>query len=176
MAHDIIEVTVAVDGDTAYSPNDVLFQMTEVPLPARACKIVDAYFEGAAPGVQNHLISLYFFKSNTGGELGPLNSAANITADNFASNKFIGSVQLLSDSDSALENVVPTMLVARRINGLAGSTGATFGGGTNDMVLKGDVDYDGPTQHGVYVSGLNVVGIPDFVSDKNCKVILHVEY
>lgn len=176
MAYDIIEVTVAVDGDAAYAPNDVLFQMTEVPLPARSCKIVDAYFEGAATGVANHLISLLFFKSNAGGELGSLNSAANITAANFALNKFIGSTQLLSDDNANLNDVVPTMLIARRINGVAGDTGGNYGGGTSNMVLKGDVDYNGSTQHGVYMSGLNVVGVPDFVSDKDCKVILHVEY
>jgi|TARA_R100000084_G_scaffold86006_2_gene40786 hypothetical protein len=176
MAYDIIEVTVAVDGDAAHQNGDVLFQMTEVPLPARACKVVDAYFEGEATPVQNNLLSLYFFKSNAGGELGPLNGAANITPANFALNKFIGSTQLLSDADAGLYELVPTMIVARRNNGVGADTGGGEGGGTSNLILKGDVDYNGSTQHGVYMSGFNAVGVPDFDSDKNCKVILHVEY
>ena len=45
MALDIIEVTVSVDGDTSYAVGDVLFDLTEVPLPSRACKIINAFFE-----------------------------------------------------------------------------------------------------------------------------------
>ena len=145
MALDIIEVTVSVDGDTSYAVGDVLFDLTEVPLPSRACKIINAFFEAESTGQTDHVIRCLFFKSNNGGSLsgdGTLNVTADITADNFALNKYIGEIALISDVGTVSDDVdkVDTMSILRMFGGVSEDTGGAGGGGSHPLILKGSED------------------------------------
>ena len=98
MAFDHIEITLTVDGNAAHQFGDVVFQMTEFPLPARACKIINAFYFAEGTASDNCIIKCMFFKSNDGGELGSLNGDADISAANFKLNKCVGEISLIQDT------------------------------------------------------------------------------
>ncbi len=171
MAYDIIEVDVTLSA-SAYATGDVFFQLTEVPLPARACKLVNAFFTVQADAsTLGESINCLFFKSNAGGELGILNGNATISVANFGLNKYIGEVQLSVETDpDRVDNVA--IYVMSQMN--ATNSDPTFPS-AGPHVLKGDVDYPGATQHGVYASAVVTNATPDIGSTSG-KLILHVEY
>ena len=177
MPFDIIEIDLTVDGDGAHSPADVVFQMTEFPLPARACKITNAFLFAEGTQISEAILKCMFFKSNNGGELGALNGAANITAANFKLNKCVGEISLLQDAGGTMQDIdkVPAVLQYQMHNAIASDTGGGDGGGTWNLVLKGSEDTS--FSHGMYVSGIQANGAQDYGADQtDVKLILHVEY
>ena len=89
MAYDIIEVDVTING-TAYSAGDVLFELTEVPLPARACKLIHGFFEVQSSGqAAAESFNCMFFKSNVGGNLASVVTTATPDFDAVTSAKLI---------------------------------------------------------------------------------------
>ena len=174
MAYDIIEVDVTVNG-TAYNSGDVLFDLTEVPLPARACKLIHGFLEvqsGSQASAES--INCMFFKSNAGGNLATsgINTTADISAANFALNKYIGEALFASETDpDRVDNVA--IYVMSQMN--ATNSDPTFPSSTTP-VLKGDLEYPGSTQHGVYAAGVVTSATPDFDDVTSAKLILHVEY
>ena len=179
MALDIIEVTVNVDGDATHSSGDVLFDLTELPLPSRACKIINAFFEAESVGITDHVIRCLFFKSNNGGSLsgdGKLNVTADITADNFALNKYIGEIALISDAGATSDDPdkIDTMSILRMFSGVSEDTGGAGGGGSHPLILKGSEDTS--FSHGVWVGGIHIAGGMAYTADRTAKLILHVEY
>ena len=175
MAYDIIEVDVTING-TAYSAGDVLFELTEVPLPARACTLIHGFFEVQSSGqAAAESFNCMFFKSNVGGNLasGGINTTADISAANFALNKYIGEALFASETDAdRIDNMA--LFVLGQMNVDIGSNpsfpSAMF------PVLKGDLEYPGSTQHGVYAAGVVTTATPDFDAVTSAKLILHVEY
>lgn len=176
MALDIIEITVSVDGDTPHAIGDVLFNLTEFPLPARACKIINAFYEVETTAIDNHIIRCLFFKSNDGGDLGALNLTADITAANFALNKYIGEIGLICDAGGTANDIdkIDNMMLMQMHNGIGEDSGGGGGGGTWNLVLKGSEDTS--FSHGLYVAGMCIVGNIDYTADRTAKLILHVEY
>jgi len=177
MALDIIEIDVTVDGDLAHGVGDVVFQMTEFPLPARACKIINAFLFSEGTALSEAVLKCMFFKSNDGGELGDLNGDADISAANFKLNKCVGEISLISDTGGTNQDVdkINNMLMYQMHNGVSSDTVGGDGGGTFNLVLKGSEDTS--FSHGMYVSGVQATGNQDFVADQtDVKLVLHVEY
>ena len=175
MAYDIIEVDVTVNG-TAYNSGDVLFDLTEVPLPARACKLIHGFFEVKSSSQGSaEAFNCMFFKSNAGGNLatGGINTNADISAANFALNKYIGEALFAAETDvDRIDNMALFVLSQMNVDI---STNPSFPSALSP-VLKGDLEYPGSTQHGVYAAGVVTSATPDFDDVTSAKLILHVEY
>jgi len=177
MAFDHIEITLTVDGDLAHQAGDVVFQMTEFPLPARACKIINAFYFAEGTQLDNSILKCMFFKSNDGGELGSLNGDANISAANFKLNKCVGEISLIQDAGGTLQDIdkISGIVQYQLHNAVTSDTAGGDGGGTPQLVLKGSEDTS--FAHGMYVSGVQALGNQDYDSDQtDVKLILHVEY
>ena len=176
MAYDILEITVSIDGSGNHGVGDVLFNLTEFPLPARACKIINAFYEVETTGLDNHVIRCLFFQSNDGCDLGTVNATANITATNFALNKYIGEIGLISDTGGTSNDVdrIDNMMLMQMHNGVSEDSGGAGGGGTWSLVLKGSEDTS--FSHGIYVAGICITGNIDYTDASTAKLILHVEY
>lgn len=175
MAYDIIEVDVTVNG-TAHVVGDVVFDLTEVPLPARACKLIHGFIEVESGGQAiAESINCMFFKSNAGGNLSSagINETADISAANFALNKYIGEALFASETDpDRIDNMAFFVLGQMNVDP---GTAPSFPSSTTP-VLKGDLEYPGSTQHGVYAAGVVTTATPDFDAVTSAKLILHVEY
>ena len=90
----------------AYAVNDVLFNPTELKLPARGAKLISAYCVDIEKQLGGDSITLYFFQKNTN-DLGTQNGSADISDANFRANQFIGAALISStdQSTSALDNL-----------------------------------------------------------------------
>ena len=178
MPFDIIEIDLTVDGDAAYAVGDVVFALTEFPLPARSCKIIHAFLFAEGTAIEDGILKCMFFKSNNGGELGSLNGDADISAANFKLNKCVGEISLMQDTGSPpVQDIdkINNIVMYGMHNGVYGDTSGRVGGGNMSLVLKGVEDTS--FSHGMYVSGIQVSGAQDYGTDQNdVKLVLHVEY
>ena len=177
MPFDIIEIDLTVDGDAAYAVGDVVFALTEFPLPARSCKIIHAFLFAEGTAINDGLLKCMFFKSNNGGELGSLNGDANISAANFKLNKCVGEISLLQDNGTTTQDIdkINNIVMYEMHKGVLADTSGRGGGGNMSLVLKGVEDTS--FSHGMYVSGIQVSGAQDYGADQtDVKLILHVEY
>jgi hypothetical protein len=177
MAYDIITIEPTVtDGD--HLAADVVFNLTEVILPARACKLVNWSREVAAGGGEdNTKLAMLFFQKNTQATLGTLNDDADITAADFKSNKYIGSAWFgLADGNSALDlDVIETTALYYPSSAFSDPTpdASNFGSDSAPapLVLKGDAG-----NSKVYVGMVVHAGSPDFDGTDTVRIHLHVEY
>ena len=163
MAKKYYTVTVTPTLDTgAYSNGDVLFDGTEVKLPADGCKLINAQAIWNDTQAAGEEILLFFFQNNTHA-LGTVNAAPSITAAQIATNVFLGAKRLVSSGE--LDLGTPTLLASNAIND---STSATAN--TAPIVLK-----SGATKGIVYVQGLlEVTGGITCAAD-SLKIVLHFE-
>lgn len=177
MAYDIITIEPTVS-DAAHARGDVVFNLTEVILPARGCKLVNWSMEVAAGGGEdNTRLAILFFQKNTQATLGALNAVADITAANFKSNKYIGSAFFaLADGASAVDlDVIQTTALYYPSNPLTDATPQSdnFGSdsGQAPLILKGNA---GDSK--VYAGMVVHQGGPDFDGTDTVRIHLHVEY
>jgi hypothetical protein len=177
MPFDIIEIDLTVDGDSAHAVGDVVFALTEFPLPARACIVTNAFLFAEGTALEECVLKCMFFKSNNGGELGDLNGDADISAANFKLNKCVGEISLIQDAGLTQQDIdkINNIVMYQMHSGIAQNTSGTGGGGTMSLVLKGSEDTS--FSHGMYVSGIQASGAQDYGADQtDVKLILHVEY
>ena len=184
MALDIIEIDLTVDGDAAHAAGDVVFELTEFSLPARACKIINAFYQFTGTAISECALRCLFFQSNDGGSLtvdGTLNTTADITSSNFKLNNYIGHITLLNDAGglggtSNVDYIDNMVIYAMASSNIPSDVNGIPGGGTTNTVLKqgsGDTSFS----HGMYVAGVQITGAQDYVGDQtDAKLILHVEY
>ena len=163
MAKKYYTVTVTPTLDTgAYSNGDVLFDGTEVKLPADGCKLINAQAIWNDTQAAAEEILLFFFQNNTHA-LGTENDAPSITAAQIATNVFLGANRLTNSGEADLGT--PSLLASNAIND-AGSATAN----TTPIVLK-----SGATKGIVYVQGLlEVTGGITCAAD-SLNIVLHFE-
>ena len=171
MAFDIITIEpTTVDG--AHEAGDVCFNLTSFQIPARACKLVNAFMEVAAGGGEGDTkISLLFFQKNTQPTLGTLDATADISASDFTSNQYIGASFLMLDDGGFDLDAVDTTGLYYQVPAMNSNTGSRGTGSSDELVLKGDA---GSTD--LFVGGIVHFGAPDFDGTDNVKIHLHVEY
>ena len=173
MAFDIISVSPTVS-DGAHAAGDVMFNLTSIKLPARKCKLINAFATVASGGGEdNTKIGLLFFQKNDTVGLktdSALNDTANITSANFVANDFIGASFLQLSSGTGIDLDV--------IDNVALYYGGAFGTSSNNarvapfdpVVLKGAYDNE------CFIAGVIHVGAPDFDGTDTVEIHLHVEY
>ncbi len=112
MAYDTIEIPLTISTD-AYQDLDVFCLNTEFGLPAKSCKIISAYLIDKDKQIAgDDAIDFYFFSQNVA-SLGALGATANISADNFISNKLQGVLTAdENNSGTSLDNVKVHLLMS----------------------------------------------------------------
>jgi hypothetical protein len=178
MAYDIITIEPTVS-DGAHAAADVIFNLTEVILPARACKLVNWSLEVnvAAAAADDSKQAMLFFQKNTQPTLGTLNGAASISVADFKANKYIGSAfTAMTDNAAALDkDVIDNAQIFYPTDAFMDVTphADSFGsnGGVLPLVLKGDAG-----NSKVYVGMVNHVGGIDLDGTDTVRIQLHVEY
>ena len=95
-----VTITPSIPAGT-YTENDVLFNPTELKLPARGARLISLYSVDTEKQLSSDSIALYFFQKNTH-DLGTQNEAANISDANFRANQFIGAVSLTATNVNVL--------------------------------------------------------------------------
>ena len=165
MAKKYYTVTVTPTLDTgAYSNGDVLFDGTEVKLPADGCKLINAQAIWNDTQAASEEMLLFFFQNNTHA-LGSENSAASITAAQIAANVFLGTKRIVNTGTGEADLGTPSLLVSNAIN-----DGAAAVASQSPIVLK-----SGATKGIVYVQGLlEVTGGITCAAD-SLKIVLHFE-
>ena len=165
MAKKYYTVTVTPTLDTgAYSNGDVLFDGTEVKLPADGCKLINAQAIWNDTQAAGEEILLFFFQNNTHA-LGTVNATASITAAQIATNVFLGASRLVNTTGGEADLGTPSLLAS---NGHNDSGAATSN--PSPIVLK-----SGATKGIVYVQGLlEVTGGITCAAD-SLKIVLHFE-
>lgn len=184
MKYDIITIEPTVsDGHTIIG--DVLFNLTAVKMPARACRLINVFMEVANGGGQaGNKMGILFFKKNTTASLGTLNQTANIAHANFTANEYIGKTFLCLNDGAGGADATNATLDVDLIDEVAlyygGSWSTDTGAGDQNgdsisifepMILKGDAG-----SSTVYAAGVNHDGTPDFDGTDNVKIHFHVEY
>ena len=171
MAFDIITINpTTVDG--AHAAGDVIFNLTSITLPARACKLVNSFMEVAAGGGEGDTkISLLFFQKNTQPTLGTLDATADISASDFTSNQYIGASFLMLDDGGFDLDAVDTTGLYYQVPAMNSNLGSRGTGASDNVVLKG---HSGSFE--IFVGGIVHFGAPDFDGTDNVKIHLHVEY
>lgn len=178
MAYDIITIEPTVS-DVAHGTGDVIFNLTEVVLPARACKLVNWSMEVnvAATGADNCKQAMMFFQKNTQPTIGTLNSVSSISIGDFKSNKYIGSAftALNDGTDGPNLDTITNAQIFYPSDPFMDATpdNASFGsnGGVLPLVLKGDA---GASK--VYVAMMSHAGSIDLDGTDTVRIQLHVEY
>ena len=191
MQYDIITIEPTVtDGDgtndaNAHAIGDVVFNLTEVEMPARACRLINVFMEVANGGGETGTkIGILFFKKNTTPSLGALNATAGITHANFTANEYIGQTFLCLNDGAGGSSAANATIDVNAIDKVAlyyggsWSTDTLAGSADGDslsifepMVLKGDAG-DGT----IYAAGVIHDGVTDFDGTNNVKIHFHVEY
>ena len=184
MQYDIITIEPTVSDGAHADGGDVMFNLTAVEMPARACRLINVFMEVANGGGETGTkIGILFFKKNTTASLGTLNETADITHANFTANEYIGQTFLcLSDgaSDSSANATLDVDVIDEVALYYGGSWSSDTLAHSNDgeslsifepMVLKGDAG-DGT----IYAAGVIHDGGPDFDGTSNVKIHFHVEY
>tara|TARA_R100001440_G_scaffold16880_1_gene28578 strand:+ start:22463 stop:22993 length:531 start_codon:yes stop_codon:yes gene_type:complete len=163
--------------DNAHDPGDVMFNLTEVKLPARACKLISCFAEVENGGGETDTkIGILFFKKNTTAALGDLNATADISAANFLANEYIGQAFIgLHNGNSELQLTVGSTglyypMAAFADSAASGADGEHFSV-FEPMVLQGDAG-----SSVVYAGGVIHDGAPDFDGTANVKIHFHFEY
>jgi hypothetical protein len=165
MAKKYYTVTVTPTLDTgAYSNGDVLFDGTEVKLPADGCKLINAQAIWNDVQAASEEILLFFFQNNTHA-LGTENDAPSITAAQIATNVFLGANRLVNTSSGEADLGTPSLLASNAINDTGAATASQ-----SPIVLK-----SGATKGIVYVQGLlEVTGGITCAAD-SLNIVLHFE-
>ena len=163
MAKKYYTVTVTPTLDTgAYSDGDVLFDGTEVKLPADGCKLINAQAIWNDTQASNEEMLLFFFQNNTHA-LGSETSAPNITAAQIATNVFLGTTRLVNSGEQDLGT--PTLLTSNAVNDASAAVA-----NQSPIVLK-----SGATKGIVYVQGLLEVTGGITCDADSLKIVLHFE-
>ena len=165
MAKKYYTVTVTPTLDTgAYSNGDVLFDGTEVKLPADGCKLINAQAIWNDTQAASEEMLLFFFQNNTHA-LGSENSAASITAAQIAANVFLGTKRIVNTGTGEADLGTPSLLVSNAIN-----DGAAAVASQSPIVLK-----SGATKGIVYVQGLLEVSGGITCDADSLNIVLHFE-
>tara|TARA_R110000744_G_scaffold151996_1_gene265823 strand:+ start:55 stop:612 length:558 start_codon:yes stop_codon:yes gene_type:complete len=185
MAYDIVTIEPTVNA-TAYTAGDVFFGMTAFNLPARSCKLINAFLEVHATGVADEeSLSVMFFQDNTGGPLsgatGGINSDADITESNFILNKYVGTISMVSDAAQQVVDIVNTVGFYHGASVISTKDSANSNIHDIRMILKAGADKDpsdtpSTNRHIMYVSGLVNSGTPNLAASPTVKLHLHLEY
>tara|TARA_R110002012_G_scaffold129225_2_gene281622 strand:+ start:10 stop:534 length:525 start_codon:yes stop_codon:yes gene_type:complete len=174
MAYEIITIEPSVS-DGGHSQGDVMFNLMEVKMPARSCKLINIFMEVAAGGGEdNTKIGILFFQKNTQPTLGSLKATANIDATDFVNNKYIGQAFLMLDADGSLDlDVIATTALYYQCAANTGTSNTAEAGAAKNVVLKGEAGSNVIYAAGVlHASG----GSMDLDGTDNVKIHLHVEY
>ena len=185
MAFDIITVLpTTVDG--AHAAGDVMFNLTEFSMPARACKLINIFMEVANGGGEDDTkIGILFFKKNTTASLGTAGpssgsgTGATIAHADFRANEHIGQTVLgLSDGSNLDLDVIDTTALYYSAHQFSTAAASRSGAGLMEMVLTSDATKTsgGVPKTVVYMAGVVHSGAPDFDATDNVKIHLHIEY
>ena len=169
-------ITINPTVDTnAYAAGDVVFNLTEIKLPAKKCRLlgVTAYDKGSTPGTTDtDSIALFFFRNNVA-DLGTLNATADISVADFESNLLLGTCKLTCEHDvlnAEIDNV-------KFLFGHNTATAITAAESTNlNVVLEGSTSNTKGVGNTCFVGGIQFAGTSDFVAASDLKIVLSVEY
>jgi len=187
MAFDIITIEPTVNA-TAYAVRDVFFDMTSFNLPARACKLVNAFLEIPDTGlVDGETLSVLFFQDNAGGNLasGGINTTANISVANFTLNKYIGTIAMFCEENQQHPSAIDNMgffhgtSIVSSVGLDSGDTATRRDQSLSDvsMLLKANKNVStSDHRHQMFVAAVTGIGTIDLSSATSCKLHLHVEY
>ncbi len=181
MALDVITVSPTVS-DGAHAAGDVMFDLTEFSMPARACKLINIFMEVANGGGEDDTkIGVLFFKKNTTADLGTgvLNTVADIAHGDFTANEYIGQTILaLSDGSNLDLDLIQTTALYYSANQFSTAAASRAGSGLMEMVLTSDDTKvsGGVSKTVVYMGGVVHSGAPDLDGTANVKIHLHIEY
>jgi hypothetical protein len=178
MPFDIVTIApTTVSGSLA--GGDVMFNLTKVDIPARACKLISVFMEVSSATAQGDdcKIGVLFFKKNTQTTLGTLDASASISSADFTANEYIGQTFLSLTNNAGtlaldlIDNVAlyyPSSSNADTdASGVDGEHLSVF----EPMLLKGDA---GNTE--VYAAGVVHDGTPNFAGVDTVKIHFHIEY
>ena len=188
MAFEIVTITpTTVSG--AYAVGDVVFDLTEVPLPSRACKLISAFMEvSGAVQIEHSKIGILFFRKNKN-SFGTAHEAVSISASDFTENQYIGKTFVgfndnarASGEDTLLPNVVDNIAFyypcswSTDIENTPGNGRTDRNDGESHtrfepMLLEG---VSGETE--VYAAGMMHFGTPNFAGVDTVKIHFHLEY
>ena len=165
MAKKYYTVTVTPTLDTgAYSNGDVLFDGTEVKLPADGCKLINAQAIWNDTQAAQEEMLLFFFQNNTHA-LGSETSAPSITAAQIATNVFLGASRLVNTTGGESDLGTPSLLASNGHNDAGAATS-----NPSPIVLK-----SGATKGIVYVQGLLEITGGITCEADSLKIVLHFE-
>jgi len=178
MPFDIVTIApTTVSGSLAVG--GVMFNLTKVDLPARACKLISVFMEVSSATAQEDdcKIGVLFFKKNTVATIGTLDATANISSANFILNEYLGQtfLSLTDNADTLAEDVIDNVALYYPSSSSA-DTGASGANGEHlsvfePMILKGDA---GNTE--VYAAGVVHDGTPNFAGTDTVQIHFHLEY
>ena len=105
MAFSTVTLTPSIPAGE-YAVEDVLFNPTELKLPARGAKLISLFAVDTEKQIAGDSIALLFFQKNTN-DLGTQNDTADITDADFKANQFIGAAMIsaLNQSNALLDNL-----------------------------------------------------------------------
>ncbi len=158
---------------------DVMFNLTKVEMPARACKLISVFMEVASATAQEDdcKVGVLFFKKNVQPTLGAINSTVSISDADFTANKYVGQTFLaLTDNVATLRlDVIDNVALYYPSSSFA-DTGSAGSDGEHlsvfePMLLKGDA---GDTE--VYAAGVIHDGSPNFDGTDKVRIHFHFEY
>ena len=92
MAFRTVTITPSIAAGT-YALNDVIFNPTELKLPARGARLTSLHLVDNGKALTDDTLTLFFFQKNTH-DLGLQNETANISVANFRANQFIGAAMI----------------------------------------------------------------------------------
>ncbi len=181
MAFEIVTITpTTVSGH--YAVGDVVFDLTEVPLPSRACKLISAFMEvSGAVQIGHSKVGILFFRKNTN-SFGTAHEAVSISASDFTENQYIGKTFVgfnedarSSGQETLLPNVVDNIAFYYpcswstdiETQNMDGESHTRF----EPMLLEG---VSGETE--VYAAGMMHFGKPNFAGVDTVKIHFHLEY
>jgi len=187
MAFDIITVQPTINAG-AYTERDVFFDITSFNLPARSCKLVNAFIEvpdsGLADGETLHVL---FFQDNAGGNLASsgINNTANISIANFTLNKYIGTIAMFCEENQQHPSAIDNMGFFHGASAVS-SVGLDSGDAATrrdqslsdvSLILKANKDVStSDHRYQIFVAAVTGIGTIDLASATSCKLHLHVEY
>tara|TARA_R100001440_G_scaffold326_1_gene954 strand:- start:3158 stop:3718 length:561 start_codon:yes stop_codon:yes gene_type:complete len=186
MQYEIVTISPTVSSGL-HATGDVVFNLTEVKLPATSCKLTSVFLTATGLGtsekesflVTKNKVGVLFFKKNTQPTLGTLNATADISAADFALNEYIGQTCIASPAGgSTLKTVLsdvgflfPASINTDTIGANHGEHGSVF----EPMVLKGAGDNKVYAAGVLHAEEMSSYGL-NFGATDNVKIHFHFEY
>ena len=181
----MVTITPVVTTSGGHIVGDVVFNLTDIKLPAPACKLVSisgfVANQGTSEGfATSKKLGVLFFKNKINDVIGPLSNSANISSSDFNLNEYIGQ-SCLHTSQSNLTQVsfssetkllYPGSINSDTIGVSDGEHGSVF----EPMVLKASGDnmvYAAGVIHAEQTEGRNAL---TFSNTSDLKINFHFEY